>query len=77
MALKFKIKAKTGTYTDKQGQQKNAYREIGAVFEKEGQLSAKLETIPVGWDGFMYLNVPEERPAQGQGGGGASGSIPF
>jgi hypothetical protein len=77
MALKFKIRAKVGTYM-KDGVEKNAYKDIGAVFEKDGQLSGKLELIPAGaWDGFFYLNTPEDRAQQqGQGGNGGS-SIPF
>ena len=61
MALKYEISAKVGTYKNKQGEEKNAYRKIGVVMETSKGLMAKFETIPVVWDGWAYLNKPEAK----------------
>jgi hypothetical protein len=79
-SLKFKIRASNGTYM-KDGEEKRRYMEIGAVFENNGRLSGKLESIPVGWDGHFFLNVPDDKPQQRSGGQqqrntGESGGIP-
>lgn len=53
---------KAGTYTDAEGKERNAYRTIGAAWpDREGQLNRiQLETIPVAWDGVIYLRKREE-----------------
>lgn len=86
MALKYEISAKVGTYKNKQGEEKNAYRKIGVVMETSKGLMAKFETIPVVWDGWAYLNEPEakeggQEPRKGGsskvGGGSIEDEIPF
>lgn len=64
MPVKYEISAKVGTYKNKSGEEKNAYRKIGVVMETSKGLMAKFETIPVIWDGWAYLNVPEEKPQE-------------
>lgn len=85
--LVYKLRAKTGTYTDSSGNTKNRYAFVGAVFKKDdGSMAAKLESIPVGFDGMLYFADPEPRDQGGQRpqggntqGQGAqpSGDIPF
>lgn len=74
MGVKFEIKAKTGE--DKSG--KAFYTKIGVVLQGEKGFTMKLNTIPLGWDGFAFFSEPEQRqgaprqqqPArQGYGGG--------
>jgi single-stranded DNA-binding protein len=66
------IVAITGKYTDTKGQEKNRYTKIGVLMEKDnGSLMIKMETIPLNWDGFAYLNDPRENKGD-QGGGSAS-----
>lgn len=65
---RYDIVAITGKYTNSEGQEKSRYANLGVVLENErGALSIKLESIPVGWDGWAYLNEPRprdgERPA--------------
>ena len=64
MARKFEVTAVTGKYTDNNGQEKSRYLNIGSVIETKNGLMLKLEAVPVGWDGWAYLNEP--RPRDGQ-----------
>lgn len=61
MPVKYEISAKVGTYKNKDGEEKNAYRKIGVIMETSKGLMAKFETIPVVWDGWAYLNEPEAK----------------
>jgi len=63
MAKKYDLVAITGTYTDGQGNEKKRYMTCGAVFEKDGKFSLKLEGLPVGgdWNGWFGLFDPKER----------------
>jgi hypothetical protein len=55
------IVAITGKYKDGAGKEKNRYAKIGVVMEKDdGARMIKLESIPVGWDGWAYLNDPKD-----------------
>ena len=63
---KFDVVATVGEYTAKDGSTKKRYMNVGVCFENdEGQLSIKLETIPVGpnWSGWLSLYEPKERDA--------------
>jgi len=86
MPVKYEISAKVGTYKNKSGEEKNAYRKLGVVMETSKGLMAKFETIPVVWDGWAYLNEPEakeekpQEPARGSskvGGGSIEDDLPF
>jgi hypothetical protein len=49
------LKAKNGTYTDKQtGQQKTSYMIVGSVIEGSNGRSYKLDAIPCGFDGWLF-----------------------
>lgn len=61
MARKYEVTAVTGKYTDNNGQEKSRYLNIGAVIETKNGLMLKLESVPVGWDGWAYLNEPRAR----------------
>jgi len=59
---KYEVVAVTGKYAGADGAEKNRYHQMGVVLENErGSLSIKLESIPVGWDGWAYLNDPKPR----------------
>lgn len=68
MATKrYDVVAITGKYTDRQGQEKSRYLNVGAVFENDrGNLSMKLEALPVGteWSGWLQLFEPREQDGQ-------------
>lgn len=63
---KFDVVANVGEYTNRQGETKKRYLNIGAVFENDqGHMSIKLECVPLGpeWSGWANLYVPKERDA--------------
>lgn len=63
---KYDAVATVGEYKDKSGDTKKRYVNVGAVFENDrGDLSLKLETIPVGpnWSGWVSFYPPKERDA--------------
>lgn len=66
------LKAKNGTYTDKKtGQQKTSYMIVGSVIEGSNGRSYKLDSIPCGFDGWLFeADLPEKRDF------GGSKSIP-
>ena len=62
MAILKEVVCIIGKYTDKNGQEKNQYLNIGKVIEtKTGSQMIKLDSIPVGFDGWAYLNDPRPR----------------
>ena len=63
---KYDAVATVGEYKDKNGDTKKRYMNVGVVMENDkGQLSLKLETIPVGpnWSGWISFFEPKERDA--------------
>ncbi len=62
-------------YTDSQGNEKKRYHNVGVVMSTRNGDMLKLESLPIGWDGWAYLNDPKERedkpakPAQANRGG--------
>lgn len=67
MGRLYEVVAITGKYTNRDGQEKNRYLNIGAVIEtNNGGLMLKMEAVPVGWDGTAFLNTPKEREGQQQ-----------
>jgi len=77
------IKVITGTYTNKEGQQKNRYSRIGSVIDTKSGPMIKIDSIPLkegGWDGWAYMNDPIDqaaapmKPSRGQF---EDDSIPF
>lgn len=62
MAIKYDLICKTGTYKDKNGEDKNRWSKVGVVMEtKQGGLACKIETIPVGFDGWLSLAEPRTK----------------
>jgi hypothetical protein len=54
----------TGTYTNKDGQEKKRYQTIGSLFEDGENLKIKLDTIPLvdgGWTGWANCYELEDR----------------
>ena len=59
--------ASTGEYKYRQsGETKKRWQNVGAVFETDGRLSLKLETVPVGpgWSGWISFFPPKEQEGQ-------------
>jgi hypothetical protein len=54
----------TGTYTNKDGQEKKRYQTIGSLFEDGENFKIKLDTIPLsdgGWNGWANCYDLEEK----------------
>lgn len=63
MFKKFDAVVTTGTYTDKNGQEKKRYANVGAVFEDDqGRMSLKLDLMPVsGFNGWVSFYEPKPK----------------
>ena len=61
MSVKYEVTAITGKYTDRDGNEKSRYAKLGVVIEGRNGPMLKIESIPVGWDGWAYLNEPRDR----------------
>lgn len=62
MGIKYEVTAVTGTYTDNNGNEKKRYTRMGAVLTTKNKgFVLKIEAIPVNWDGWAYLNEPDEK----------------
>lgn len=67
MGIQYEVTAITGKYTDRDGNEKNRYAKLGVVMEGKNGPMLKLESIPVGWDGWAYLNEPRAKDEQPRG----------
>lgn len=61
MGIQYEVTAVTGKYTDKEGNEKNRYTKVGVIIETKNGPMLKLESVPLMWDGWAYLNEPKER----------------
>lgn len=61
MSKTYEVVAITGKYVDRDGNEKSRYLNIGAVINTKNGLMLKLEAVPIGWDGWAYLNQPKPR----------------
>ncbi|HEX7646351.1 MAG TPA: hypothetical protein VF450_02950 [Noviherbaspirillum sp.] len=67
MQKKFDLVFSGEKYKDRNGDEKTRFVNVGAVFERDdGSLCAKLESIPVGFTGWLNLFEPREREQQPQ-----------
>jgi hypothetical protein len=57
----------TGTYTDREGNEKKRYLNVGVLFKYEdGGFALKLEALPVGngWNGFVsFFDMDDKKQA--------------
>lgn len=58
MSVQYEVTAITGKYTDREGKEKNRYTKLGVVLQTRNGLMLKVEAVPIGWDGWAYLNEP-------------------
>jgi hypothetical protein len=77
MAIKFDVIAKTGTYTDKNGQEKNRWLKCGVVMETAKGLSMKLESMPISSDGWFVLSEPKPKDERQPSLGNLESDPPF
>jgi hypothetical protein len=75
--IKYDAVCVTGTYTDRNGQEKAQWTTVGRVIEKDGKLSLKLDTIPVGFDGWIKFFEPKEKTKPASGFSDIKDDLPF
>ena len=62
MAIKYDVIAKNGTYKTQDGSEKTKWLKMGVCMETQsGGLAIKIDSMPVGWDGWMTLAEPKEK----------------
>lgn len=67
MGVVYKIVGQGEAYTDKAtGKEKRRSLDLGIVIQTANGLMIKMNAIPVGWDGWAYLNEPEQQQSRGQ-----------
>lgn len=79
MAKLYDVVAVVGEYTAADGSTKKRYANLGAIIEGKNGPALKLETIPLGWNGWAYLNEPkpkEQAPSKFSRGNQASADEP-
>ena len=59
--VKYEVVAKNGTYKDRNGEEKTRWLKMGVCFESDKGLSIKIDSMPVGFDGWMSLMTPKPR----------------
>lgn len=60
MPVTHEIMARAGSYTDREGNEKTRWQKCGILIEKDGKLSIKLESLPVGFDGWLSCFEPRQ-----------------
>lgn len=62
MAIKYDLICKNGSYTDKNGAEKTKWMKIGVGLDtKQGGLAGKIESTPIGWDGWFSMAEPKAK----------------
>ena len=61
MSVVYEVTAKAGTYTTKDGEEKTRYHKMGVVMQTKNGLAIKIESLPISWDGWAYLNEPRPK----------------
>lgn len=61
-----RIVATVGEYTDRDGNTKKQYANIGSLMERDdGSQSIKIESIPVGWNGWAsFYDIEDKKQTQ-------------
>jgi len=61
MAVKKQLKAKAGTYVNKQGEEKTRYVNVGVLLETGKGEMLKIEALPIPFDGWIYFSDLEKK----------------
>lgn len=64
--VKYDAVCKMGKYTTRDGAEKTRYHKVGVVFESDKGLSLKVESLPVGFDGWISFYEPKPEQSQGK-----------
>ena len=64
--IRYEVKAKNGSYKDRNGEEKVRWHHMGVCFQNDkGQLSLKIDSIPLNWDGWVSLFEPKPKDEKG------------
>lgn len=63
MGIRYEVIASSGTYTNKAGEEKKRWVKMGVVMDTKNGMSIKLESVPIGWDGWAMLTEPKQKDA--------------
>jgi hypothetical protein len=60
------VTAVIGEYTNSKGEVKKRYMKIGAIIESKHGSMLKLDSVPLEWNGYAYINEPydADKPKQ-------------
>ena len=62
--VRYEVKAKNGTYKDRNGEEKARWHNMGVCFQSDqGHLSIKIDSLPLNWDGWISLFEPKPKEA--------------
>jgi hypothetical protein len=63
--IRYEVKAKNGSYKDRNGEEKVRWHHMGVCFQNDkGQLSLKIDSLPLNWDGWVSLFEPKPKDGQ-------------
>jgi len=69
MALRYELNAQIGEYKDANGNIKKKNVRVGVIMDsKNGGFVLKMEAIPLNWDGWAFLNEPQQHPRSNNNG---------
>ena len=58
----YNVVAKCGTYKDREGNKVQKWKKLGvSVDTREGGMALKLDLIPIDFDGWLYLAIPDDK----------------
>lgn len=60
------LTAVVGEYTNAKGEVKKRYAKVGALIESKHGPMVKIDFVPIGWNGYAYVNDPYDPNAPRQ-----------
>lgn len=61
MSPLYNVVAKCGSYRDENGKKIQKWCKVGvSVDTREGGIALKIDTLPVEWDGWLQLAIPND-----------------
>jgi hypothetical protein len=78
MAITHDLIAKTGEYTNANGETKARWQKVGvAMSNKQGGTSLLIESIPVNFDGWVTMREPQPKDGVGSSSNATDSAMPF
>lgn len=63
-AVKYDCVCVVGTYKDANGEEKARFKQVGVVLQTQNGFVVKMDTIPVNFDGTIFLKTPKPKDNQ-------------